>query len=109
MATPLSYGVRTRATSRSMAASAPRRRVDCSSRSRSSRRGRRGTPAETALRMLVLKHLRKWSYEQLEWEVTGNIVYRYFCRIDGGKVPDAKTMVRIGLLLDGDVLKSLFS
>jgi len=57
--------------------------------------------------MLVLKHLRKWSYEQLEWEVTGNIVYRYFCRIDGGKVPDAKTMVRIGLLLDGDVLKSL--
>lgn len=75
----------------------------------SSRRGRRGTPAETALRMLVLKHLRKWSYEQLEWEVTGNIVYRYFCRIDGGKVPDAKTMVRIGLLLDGDVLKALFS
>ena len=75
----------------------------------SSRRGRRGTPAETALRMLVLKHLRKWSYEQLEWEVTGNIVYRYFCRIDGGKVPDAKTMARIGLLLDGDVLRALFS
>jgi IS5 family transposase len=75
----------------------------------SSRRGRRGTPAETVLRMLVLKHLRKWSYEQLEWEVTGNIVYRYFCRIDGGKVPDAKTMVRLGQLLDGDALKGLFS
>ncbi len=37
----------------------------------SSRRGRRGTPAETVLRMLVLKHVRNWSYEQLEWEVTG--------------------------------------
>jgi hypothetical protein len=37
----------------------------------SGRRGRRGTPAEVALRMLVLKHLRNWSYEQLEWEVGG--------------------------------------
>jgi IS5 family transposase len=75
----------------------------------SANRGRRGTPAEVALRMLVLKHLRNWSYEQLEWEVTGNLVYRYFCRIDGGKVPDAKTMVRLGQLLEGDALKALFS
>jgi hypothetical protein len=28
----------------------------------SSRRGRAGTPAEVALRMLALKHLRDWSY-----------------------------------------------
>jgi IS5 family transposase len=55
----------------------------------SGRRGRYGTPAEVTLRMLVLKHLKGWSYEQLQWEVTGNLVYRYFCRIDGGKVPDA--------------------
>jgi IS5 family transposase len=75
----------------------------------SGRRGRYGTPAEVALRMLVLKHLRRWSYEQLEWEVTGNLVYRYFCRIDGGKVPDAKTMVRLGQLLEGNALRALFS
>jgi transposase, IS5 family len=74
----------------------------------SGRRGRYGTPAEVALRMLVLKHLKSWSYEQLEWEVTGNLVYRYFCRIDGGKVPDAKTMVRLGQLLEGDSLRALF-
>src|SRR5262245_13799473 len=74
----------------------------------SSRRGRYGTPAEVALRMLVLKHLKKWSYEQLQWEVTGNLAYRYFCRIDGGKVPDAKTMVRLGQLLDGQGLRSVF-
>ncbi len=74
----------------------------------SSRRGRRGTPAEVALRMLVLKHLKSWSYEQLEWEVTGNLVYRHFCRLDGGKVPDAKTMVRLGQLLDGERLRALF-
>jgi transposase, IS5 family len=74
----------------------------------SSRRGRRGTPAEVALRMLVLKHLKEWSYEQLEWEVKGNLVYRHFCRIDAGKVPDAKTMVRLGQLLDGPALRSVF-
>jgi IS5 family transposase len=75
----------------------------------SARRGRKGTPAEVALRLLALKHMKKWSYEQLEWEVTGNLVYRHFCRIDGGKVPDAKTMVRIGQLLDGEALRALFA
>jgi IS5 family transposase len=75
---------------------------------KSGQRGRYGTPAEVAVRMLVLKHLKDWSYEQLQWEVTGNLVYRYFCRIDGGKVPDAKTMVRLGQLLDGEMLRPLF-
>jgi len=74
----------------------------------SARTGRPSTPAEVVLRLLVLKHLRGWSYEQLQWEVTGNYVYRRFCRIDGGDVPDAKTMVRYGQLLDGDVLKRVF-
>ena len=74
----------------------------------SSRRGRRGTPAEVALRLLVLKHLKDWSYEQLEWEVKGNLVDRHFCRIDAGKVPDAKTMVRLGQLLEGEALRSIF-
>ena len=74
----------------------------------SARTGRPSTPAEVVLRLLVLKHIRGWSYEQLQWEVMGNFVYRRFCRIDGGDVPDAKTMVRYGQLLDGDVLKEVF-
>ncbi len=73
----------------------------------SSRRGRHGTPAETVLRTLALKHLMDWSYDELEREVTGSLVYRRFCRIDAGKVPDAKTMVRLGQLLDSEALKSL--
>jgi len=77
-------------------------------RPQSARRGRPSTPADVVLRLLVLKHLRGWSYDQLEWEVTGNLVYRRFCRIDAGKVPDAKTMVRHGQLLDGAVLRELF-
>jgi transposase, IS5 family len=69
----------------------------------SARRGRMGTPAEVVLRMLALKHLRDWSYDELEREVTGSLVYRRFCRIDAGKVPDAKTMVRLGQVVDGQV------
>ena len=57
---------------------------------------------------MVLKHLKSWSYEQLEWEVTGNVVYRRFCRIDGTKVPDAKTMIRQNKLLEGPALRALF-
>lgn len=71
--------------------------------------GRPSTPAEVVLRVLVLKHLRGWSYEQLQWEVTGNFVYRRFCRIDGGQVPDAKTMVRYGQLIGGEILQQLFA
>ena len=73
----------------------------------SSRRGRHGTPAETVLRTLALKHLMDWSYDELEREVTGSLIYRRFCRIDAGKVPDAKTMVRLGQLLNGEALKSV--
>src|SRR5208337_3836621 len=36
---------------------------------RSRTRGRRQTPAEVALRMLILKHVRNWSYEIVEREV----------------------------------------
>jgi transposase, IS5 family len=73
----------------------------------SARRGRAGTPAEVVLRMLALKHLRDWSYDELEREVTGSPVYRRFCRIDAGKVPDVKTMVRLGQVVDGPTLRQL--
>ena len=43
-------------------------------------RGRRGAPAEMVLRLLVLKHIRNWSYEVLEREVRANLVYRDFTR-----------------------------
>jgi transposase, IS5 family len=39
-------------------------------------RGRRGAPADMVLRLLVLKHIRNWSYEVLEREVRANLVYR---------------------------------
>jgi transposase, IS5 family len=73
----------------------------------SRRRGRPGTPAEVVLRMLVLKHLFDWSFDECEREVRGSLVYRPFCRIDGERVPDAKTLIRLSHCLGPDVLKGL--
>jgi len=73
----------------------------------SQRRGRLGTPAEVVLRMLVLKHLHDWSFDECEREVRGSLVYRAFCRIDGERVPDAKTLIRLAHVLDEAVLKEL--
>src|SRR5881397_1397221 len=75
----------------------------------SRRRGRLGTPAAVVLRMLVLKHLHDWSFDECEREVRGSLVYRAFCRIDGERVPDAKTLIRLAHLLDEPVLKDLLA
>src|ERR1700736_1223189 len=47
-------------------------------------RGRRGAPADVVLRLLTLKHIRNWSYEELEREVRANLVYRDFTHVGGG-------------------------
>ena len=68
-------------------------------------RGRRGAPADMVLRLLILKHVRNWSYEVLEREVRANLVYRDFTHVGGAKTPDAKTMGRWGMALGPAVLK----
>jgi IS5 family transposase len=62
---------------------------------KSATRGRPSTTAEVALRMLLLKHIRDWSYAALVREVRANLVYRQFTRVGGGRVPDDKTLGRI--------------
>jgi IS5 family transposase len=74
---------------------------------RSRTRGRGQTPAEVALRMLILKHVRNWSYEVLEREVRANVVYRTFCRIGTEKVPDEKTLVRLGQAIGPETIREL--
>src|ERR1700752_4759546 len=68
-------------------------------------RGRRGAPADMVLRLLILKHIRNWSYEVLEREVRANLVYRDFTHVGAAKTPDAKTMGRWGVALGPQVLK----
>ena len=70
-------------------------------------RGRLGTPAEVVLRLLILKHIRNWSYAALEREVRANLVYRDFTRVGAAKMPDAKTMGRWGVALGPLVLKRI--
>jgi len=76
-------------------------------RPKSRSRGRRGAPAEMVLRLLILKHVRNWSYEVLEREVRANLVYRDFTRVGGAKMPDAKTMGRWGLAVAPEVIKQV--
>ena len=59
-------------------------------------RGRLGVPAEIVVRMLLLKHLRNWSFDVVEREVRPNLLYREFTRVHAGRVPDAKTLGRQG-------------
>jgi IS5 family transposase len=59
------------------------------------------------LRLLLLKHVRNWSFDVLEREVRMNLAYRDFARIGLGKVPDAKTVARIAQALGGDVIAEL--
>jgi transposase-like protein DUF772/DDE family transposase len=73
----------------------------------SRRRGRPGTPAEIVIRMLILKHLFDWSYDDLEHEVRANLVYRAFTRIDADEVPDAKTILKIAGALGPEVVEQL--
>src|SRR6202162_2868380 len=70
-------------------------------------RGRPGTLAEVVLRLLVLKHMRNWSYGVLEREVRANLVYRDFTRVGGTKMPDAKTMGRWGVAVGPVVVKQI--
>ena len=70
-------------------------------------RGRRGTPAEVVLRLLLLKHVRNWSYEAVEREVRANLVYRSFTRVGGGKVPDDTVMNKWALALGPEVIENL--
>jgi transposase, IS5 family len=56
--------------------------------------GRPSTPAEVLLRLLVVKHLYGWSFEETERCVTDSLVLRWFCRVYFRRVPDDTTLLR---------------
>jgi hypothetical protein len=59
------------------------------------------------LRLLALKHMFHWSYDEMQCEVRANLVYREFTRIGGGKVPDDKTMGRLARQLGPEPVEKL--
>lgn len=76
-------------------------------RKQSKSRGRKQTPAEVVLRLLILKHTLNCSFEVLEREVRANVVYRNFTRVGMEKVPDAKVLAKIALLIGPEVVAGL--
>jgi IS5 family transposase len=57
-------------------------------------RGRHSTPVEVILRLLVVKRLYGWSYEQTEYFVADSLVLRQFCRLSLQPPPDDTTLLR---------------
>ena len=70
-------------------------------------RGRLGVSAEIVVRMLLLKHIRNWSFDVVEREVRPNLLYREFTRVYAGKVPDAKTLGRQARSLGPEVIEQI--
>ena len=69
--------------------------------------GRPSTPVEVILRMLVVKHLYGWSYEQTEQWVADSLVLRQFCRVYAERVPDDTTLIRWANLIQPATLHAL--
>ncbi len=69
--------------------------------------GRHSTPVEVLLRMLILKHLYQWSYQETEEQVDQNLILRWFCRLYGAPVPDDTTLLRWANTLQPETLHAL--
>src|SRR5215218_5105417 len=73
----------------------------------SARLGRHSTPVEVILRMLVVKRLYDWSYEQTEHFVSDSIVLRQFCCLYLESVPDDTTLIRWANQIGPETVASL--
>ena len=67
--------------------------------------GRNSTPVEVILRMLAIKRLYGFSYEQTEYHVRDSLVLRQFCRVYLKPVPDDTTLIRWAALIQPDTLE----
>jgi IS5 family transposase len=73
----------------------------------SAKLGRHSTPVEVILRMLVIKRLYGWSYEQTERFVCDSIVLRQFCRLYLESAPDDTTLIRWANVIGSETVASL--
>ncbi len=70
-------------------------------------RGRRSTPVEVVLRLLVVKRLYGWSYAETEHFVGDSLVLRQFCRVYLEPVPDDTTLIRWATLIGPTTVERL--
>src|SRR5258708_5001258 len=69
--------------------------------------GRHSTPVEVLLRMLIVKHLHQWSYQETEDRVDESLVLRWFCRLFWEPTPDDTTLIRWANTLRPETLHQL--
>ncbi len=69
--------------------------------------GRHSTPVEVLLRMLIVKHLHQWSYQETEEQVDQNLILRWFCRLFWEATPDDTTLIRWVNTLQPETLHAL--
>src|SRR5256884_4293285 len=65
----------------------------------SARTGRPGIPPDRVLRCCVMKHLKGWSFRDLERELRSNLVYRRLTPVYGGVPPRFLAFLRHRALL----------
>jgi IS5 family transposase len=73
----------------------------------STRSGRPGIAPDRLLRCCVLKHLKGWSFRELERELRSNLIYRRFTRFDAEVTPDFSTFCRTFALLSPSVTEKI--
>ena len=73
----------------------------------STRTGRTGIAPDRLLRSCVLKHLKGWSFRELERELRSNLIYRRFTHFDAEATPDFTTFSRTFALLGPSVTKKI--
>lgn len=78
-----------------------------SRRPASTRTGRKGIAPDRLLRSCVLKHVKGWSFRDLERELRSNLIYRRFTHFDAEATPDFTTFSRTFAWLGDSVTKQI--
>jgi IS5 family transposase len=73
----------------------------------SNRTGRSGMAPDRLLRCCVMKHLKGWSFRDLERELRSNLVYRRFTRFDAEATPDHTVFSRTFALLSPQITEKI--
>ena len=73
----------------------------------STRTGRTGMAPDRLLRCCVLKHLKGWSFRDLERELRSNLIYRRFTHFDAEGTPDFTSFSRLFALLGPSVTEKI--
>src|SRR5438046_2209854 len=71
------------------------------------RTGRPTIAPDRLLRCCVMKHLKGWSFRDLERELRSNLVYRRFTRFDAEATPDFSTFSRTFALLSPQITEQI--